>query len=184
MPSGTNIGLDRKGFQIRKLFLLLGLGFFLGMAFFIRVNSAAEIFELEGIPEKSGRIFLRLPVQEGETFQIHYTHSVELLPVQETFLIKEGRLALSEAKWLSFGAGLGYTGEGKMVLEDEWVKIIEMERFTEPLLLRVGTIADHRLIYRGEEFALRDFVEGMDLVSFSINKKKKYSLNLGKMAPK
>lgn len=179
-----NDGLERKSFLLRKLFLLLGIGLFLGMAIFISNYLNREGLKLEGVHEKSGRVFLQLPVDEGETFQIHYTHSVELLPVQETFLIREGRLLLDEVQWLSFGAGLGYTGEGELVLEDGWVKIKKMGRYTEPLLLRVGTIADHRLMYRGEEFVLRNYVEGMDLVRFSVNNKKIFDLGLGRFTPK
>lgn len=174
-----NDGQIRKGPQGRGLFPFLGMALFLMLVFFVTGLTNAESLRLEVIHVASGHLILDLPVEEGENLQIQYIHSVEGLPVYETFVIAEGKLTLDEVQWLSFGAGLGYTGQGELVLENEWVKIKDMKRYADPLFLRVGTVAEHRLIYRGQEFYLRDYVKGMELIRFSIGSRKRFGFGLG-----
>jgi len=65
----------------------------------------------------SGQFIWSSQVKEGEWFQIRYTHSVDHLPVIETYQVRQGSLVLDKVSWISFGAGLDYTGQGELVLD-------------------------------------------------------------------
>lgn len=151
------------------LFLFLVVILTLSTVYFWQVSTSLE-YSLTMVNMKTGQMIMKVPVLEGESFQIHYIHSVDRLPVQETFKVNQGNLVLDQVRWMSFGAGLGYMGQGELKVEGEWIIIEKMNRRLDSLPLRVGTIADHCLVYRGEEYPLRNYVEGMDLVQFAIAK--------------
>ncbi|NHM27375.1 DUF1850 domain-containing protein [Desulfofundulus sp. TPOSR] len=107
-------------------------------------------------------------LNQGEKFEIRYIHSVDRLPVYEEFQLINGELVLTGTRFLSFGAGLGYTGEGLLRGEGKWNIIEGMYRRVDSLPLRVGTIADHTLLYRGREIHLGDHFDGQALVRIEV----------------
>lgn len=97
------------------------------------------------------------PVREGEVFTIKYTHSVELLPVYETYLIKERQIWLQETRFYSFGAGMGLLeGRGVYLEQNGMMKIRDLSEIIEPLILRTGELSKHQFIYRDQSYALTD----------------------------
>lgn len=151
---------------------MFGIVVILGAIYFPETNAVTE-YRLEVVHAATGAVIIDVPLLDGEKFQIHYTHSVDGLPVRETFRAEQGQLVLDGVHWMSFGAGLGYMGQGDIRVEAEWIIIENMNRRVGELLLRVGTVADHRLVYRGEEYPLRDYVEGMELLRLSVTQQSK-----------
>ncbi len=78
--------------------------------------------------ERSGNrgVLMDLPVHGGDQFFIHYIHSSDKTPVQDTFLIeRDGRLVLIEEAFLWYGAGLEFQKqEGmKIIYDGKWTKV-------------------------------------------------------------
>lgn len=119
---------------------------------------------------KTGQTLEIGPMSEGETFELHFMHSVDKLPVQDFFVYRNGALVLEQTRCLSFGAGLGYAGQGELKGENGWNIIDNMDRQVGTLPLRVGTIADHRIIYRGEEFRLARYFAPKSLVLIGVER--------------
>ncbi|WP_366922179.1 DUF1850 domain-containing protein [Metallumcola ferriviriculae] len=149
-------------------FFLLSLGILmLAGIMWTKIFSAPSLM-LSIENANSGQLIWSGPIKEGEKFQIRYTHSVDHLPVIEAYQVRQGSLVLDKVSWISFGAGLDYAGQGELILDGKWVRIINMNRQIGTLPLRVGTIADHTLQYRGSEVHLWDYAAGMDLVYISV----------------
>lgn len=117
---------------------------------------------------KTGEIAWSKEISDGEEFSIRYIHSVDKLPVYEFYANKHGQLILTGIKVIDFGAGLDYTGEGDLRMEGKWTYIDNLNREIDTLPLRVGSIADHTLIYRNKEFHLRDYFPAFTLVRMGI----------------
>lgn len=117
------------------------------------------------------KILWAAPLKRDEQFQVRYIHSVDLLPVYEVYAYRDGKLVLLETMFKSWGAGLGYTGEGIISEEDGWTAIRQMEREIGVIPLRVGTIAEHTILYRNEEVLLREYVPAQTLVHIRVKKR-------------
>jgi hypothetical protein len=107
--------------------------------------------ELRVIPVKSGRPLLVLPLEPGERFTLHYTHSVENAPIwEEHSLDEQGRIFIEEERYLKFGAGMGrMPGVGRMVQKGPFEAIEDMHMPTGDFILRVGSPGvDHTVIWR------------------------------------
>lgn len=107
-------------------------------------------------------------LDEGESFSIRYIHSVDKLPVHEFYTNEDGELILTGIKVIDFGAGLDYVGEGDLRMEGKWTYIDNLQRKIDSLPLRVGSIADHTLIYRGKEVYLRNHFPVFTLVRIEL----------------
>lgn len=117
---------------------------------------------------QTGEIAWSRVISDGEEFSLRYIHSVDKLPVYEFYTNKHGQLVLTGIKVIDFGAGLDYTGEGDLRMEGKWTYIDNLNREIDSLPLRVGSIADHTLIYRNKEFRLRDYFPAFTLVRMEI----------------
>jgi hypothetical protein len=123
---------------------------------------------LREAPGGSVHRLLNLPAGRGETFVIAYTHSVNRFPIREELTVEEGpggerRLVVTGQAVKGDGAGIGEVpGETRWsAAPGGWQRLEGLHRVVEgPLVVRVGWIADHRLVYRGRETALGDLAEG------------------------
>jgi len=120
---------------------------------------------------KTGQTLEIGPISEGETFELDFIHSVDKLPVQDFFVCRNGALILEQTRCLSFGAGLGYAGQGELKGENGWNIIDNMDRQVGTLPLRVGTVADHTIVYRGEKFHLVRYFAPKSLVMVGVEHK-------------
>jgi hypothetical protein len=164
------------GTHLRKIFLLamVILLAIAGFLFFAGLRISCLVLE---IPE-TGEIVWAAPLGRDEQFQLRYIHSVDLLPVYETYICKDMRLVLTGTRFLSWGAGLGYMGEGILTEENGWTIIKAMQRQVGAIPLRVGTIAEHTLLYRGKNIRLRNYVPAQTLVHIRIKKVFPFKLKL------
>lgn len=110
--------------------------------------SGGPVLELIQQPD-GARVFCRR-VRAGEEVVLAYVHSVNRRAVYDTLRIEEGGLVIVGSRFDAFGAGMpdGSTGEGTLrVLPGgglEWT----VNRPVAEVTLRVGRVAEHRLLFR------------------------------------
>ena len=149
----------------RYLFLVAAM-LLAATSFLLFIRSRATYLVVE-IPA-TGKIVWAAPLRGDEQFQLRYIHSVDLLPVFEIYTSEGTQLVLAETRFLSWGAGLGYMQEGILCGDNGWTVIKEMKRRVGTIPLRVGTIAEHTLLYRGKEIRLRDYLPAQALVHIRV----------------
>ncbi|NLC11578.1 MAG: DUF1850 domain-containing protein [Firmicutes bacterium] len=151
----------------KKTIIFLAAAIILATAsflFFARLRILCLVVEVA----ESKEIAWAAPIGQNEQFSLHYTHSVDLLPVHDSYTVKDKNLILVETRFLSWGAGLGYMGEGILTGEKGWTIIMDMHRQLAVLPLRVGTIAVHTLLYRGKKIYLLNYVPAQTLVHIRV----------------
>lgn len=96
------------------------------------------------------------PLGRNESFSIRFVHSIDGLPIIESYRLDGLDLVQMETRLLSFGVGTGYIdGEGTLTEDGDWVVIENMERPIGRLRQRVGVAAvDHRIIWRDKALPL------------------------------
>jgi hypothetical protein len=129
------------------------LGFAVGVAAAALILSAwPGGLELRVSPVKGGPPLAVLPLKPGETFTLHYYHSVENAPIWETHSVDaQGRIYIEEERYLKFGAGMGkMPGVGRMEMRGPYEVIADMHLPVGDFVLRIGSPGvDHTLIWRG-----------------------------------
>lgn len=116
---------------------------------------------LEILEQASGRVILRVAMEPGEEFQICFIHSVNRRPVCDTLGWEGERLVVLRSRFDSFGAGMpdGSSGDGTLhTLGDgslEWRGYRPLPEVT----LRVGRVAEHRLLIKGRDIPLDRLVK-------------------------
>ena len=102
------------------------------------------------------KVLLEFPVQSGEFFFYEYIHSSDRTPVRDTFRIDEGgKMILVEEAFLWHGAGLEFQSHGDVQVShsDRWTRV-RLNRAFPSLPIRVGRIAQQRLIIQGKSLPL------------------------------
>lgn len=107
----------------------------------------------------SQRLLLALPMRCGEPFTLWYLHSIARRPVEEKLhLTPQGNLVLDGTIWDMNGTGLPYGPEPGMKFELKNGKYIltNMNRTFPEVVLAIGWVAKHRLIFRQRELPLAE----------------------------
>lgn len=132
------------------------------------VAGAAFMPWVEGIAvtEPRGNPVLLLPLRPGETFTIRFIHSIDGLPVEDTYRIAPTGLVQTQTRLLSFGAGMGHIeGDGTAEWDGPWTVITGMTRPIGILRLRVGSPSvDHTILWRGASWRLSPQFAGRLLI--------------------
>ena len=108
-----------------------------------------------------GRILYSEWVSPGDEFEIVFTHSVQRTPVIERFRVQaDGTIVVFETVYQDFGAGLPSEVDvgAKVVVEPTGVRIYDMNRVMPRIVMRVGSIARHRLKHGSTVLELADLV--------------------------
>lgn len=97
-----------------------------------------------------------VPLDADGTFTVAFEHSVDKLPVYDTFTLRDGAIVLDSTRLRQFGAGMGHVpGEGTGHAEGEWWVVSGIDRPADPLLVRVGApTTEHRLLHAAGETPL------------------------------
>lgn len=105
------------------------------------------------------KVFLEVPVEEGEIFSVTFVHSVNQSPVKDEFQVLDKGFKPHRTLFKAFGAGmetsvpegqnLSYEKDGTMVLSG-------FTQVYDRFQLIVGTVSDHILTVGGKEISLRD----------------------------
>lgn len=112
---------------------------------------AAVAVELDG-----AGVIGHLPLAPGEQLGVSFVHSVDKLPVQDWYVLRDGVLVQESTRLVQFGAGMGHIpGQGVGHDDGDWWEVTGLDRPIGTLVLRVGPASvDHRLLYRGRELSL------------------------------
>ncbi len=120
---------------------------------------------------ETGRVFARLPLEDGESFSVTFRHSVNKSDVTEIYERRGREIWLTGCVYYSFGAGVaevldpGWTLEkgenGEMILGN-------IETRMTDLTYIVGTVYDHILDIGGQRIILNELCGKNAKVHFSI----------------
>ena len=123
--------------------------------------------------EETGRVYLRIPVEDGDRFSVTYTHSVHQTPVTETYEVRGTELYVVAARFYTFGAGMqtdypegvtwSYDSDGAIVAEG-------YDTLCKDLIYCVGKYYDHTLEYQGQVWSLSAACGRGNLVEFTIRR--------------
>lgn len=97
------------------------------------------------------------PTYPGDTWYIHFTHSVQKTPVEEFFTVNGvDDLTMTHTRYQSLGVGLPYApSEGTLtVLKNEKLFDLEMNRPYQSVKLRTAVQALHKIIHQGQVYDL------------------------------
>jgi hypothetical protein len=112
------------------------------------------------------------PIMRDEKFTIKYTHSVNKSPVEDSIKWNGNKLIICESLYQSYGAGIPNEPEnGQTFIWTEkglLLSNINLER--DSINLFVGTVADHYLIHRNQEYQLKKLAEEQTLLNISVKR--------------
>ena len=119
----------------------------------------------------TGRVFTRIPLEDGGSFSITFRHSVNKSDVTEIYQRRRDEIWLTGCVYYGFGAGVAEvldpgwtleTGEnGEMILGNIEMKMNELTYI-------VGTVYDHILEINGERIVLNELCGKNAKVQFSV----------------
>lgn len=124
------------------------------------------------IEKIDGSELLRLPLKQGEYFYLHYTHSSDRTPIQDTFQISpEGQLVLVEEAFLWYGAGLEFQGQNsiQIIFDGKWSRV-RLNRIFPDLVIRVGRVAEQRFLYRGQSIHFDQLAKPGECLLLSVSR--------------
>ena len=125
---------------------------------------------------KTGEYYKAWKIKDGDKFTVHYTHSVQLTPVTETYNIDGYNIILEETTFKSYGAGLPSTTPYTFEITSHGFRIYNIDEIMDYLVYRTGAErANHKLIIHDEDYEFLDFSKPRTGVQFKIIKTKIFS---------
>lgn len=100
-----------------------------------------------------------LPINDGDSFAIRYTHSIHLSDVEEHYTIEENRIRVRYMTYSDTAIGMpGAAEEGQtLTFQDGVYTLTFQERYLDEFTLYVGDIdLDLTLLYDERAIALKD----------------------------
>lgn len=92
---------------------------------------------------ETGERLLEIPVAEGTTVTLAYTHSVERTPVRDRYVVRDGRLVMTRMTFESYGWGLPASADVERV---NGSFVAKPNRSYTSITVAPGRVAGHRLI--------------------------------------
>jgi hypothetical protein len=129
--------------------------------------------------EKSGYIVFLDKMENYKEFYVSFTHSVNRTPVNEYYVISDGRFKLEKATFYSYGAGmpeLGEYGSNKPIIVNGMVEIDNINKEFEKFTYYAGTYANHCLNNSSSKIPFLQFVKPQTPVTFEIRKVSLYKI--------
>ena len=158
------IGLFNTFSRLFKIILIFFVAIIL-LLYFIPVNV------LMASNFKSDKYLKTWLIKGGQSFTVLYTHSVELCPVTETYIIENEDIILTETYFESYGAGLPATTPYKFEKTDRGFRIYDINKLIEDLVYRTGgVIANHSISFKNNEYKFLDFSSPREGVRLKIKK--------------
>ena len=103
---------------------------------------------------ETGERLLAVPVAEGTTVALNYTHSVEKTPVLDVYAVDGTELEMVRMEFRSYGAGLPARADVTVTENDTFV--FDPEGSYEELYVTPGPIAGHELVVGDRVYDLVD----------------------------
>lgn len=141
----------------KKSFILIPPILILIALMFLIPNKEALVFH------DSEQVLAYIPLSEGNTFKIKYTHSIHLSDVIESYeILKDLSIRQYELQYEDFAVGMpadASAGETFEVIEGKYY-IKNMNRVFSFFDLRVGQVrANHTVLYKNKEYPLSSYIE-------------------------
>lgn len=117
------------------------------------------------VVNQQNQSLLQREVAEGESWCLHWHHSVAGFLVRDCFVIRDGQMILDSSEQPDFAAGLGHI-EGRGVVVNAGPKGYRIQAINEPvphnrLNLRVGAMrVNHRMVFQQQEISLSTLAAG------------------------
>ena len=121
--------------------------------------------------EQTGRVFARLPLEDGESFSVTFRHSVNKSDVTEIYERRGREIWLTGCVYYGFGAGVAEELDPSWTLEmgaDGEMILGNIEQRMGDLTYVVGTVYDHILRIGDERVVLNALCGKNCKVHFSI----------------
>ncbi len=99
----------------------------------------------------TGNRLLTVPVEEGSTVTLSYTHSVEKTPVEDVYTVNGTRLDNTLMRFESYGWGL--PARANVTLRNGWF-VFDPDRSYDELYVKPGRVAGHTLTVDSETYDL------------------------------
>jgi len=99
----------------------------------------------------TGDVLLSVPVDDGESVTLAYTHSVEKTPVEDVYRVDGTRLDNTLMRFQSYGWGL--PSRANVTLEDGWF-VFDPDHSYESFFVKPGRVAGHTLRVDGRVYDL------------------------------
>lgn len=110
------------------------------------------------VTDDGGEQLLVVPVEQGDTLAIEYTHSVERTLVTDQYVVSGHALVDDRMLFSSFGAGL--PAQADVRRQGDRYVYDPPERRHDPLRVTTGEIADHVLLVDGKRYDLSKRASG------------------------
>ena len=108
------------------------------------------------VDAKTGKTLLSFNVEDKDTFEISFIHSVSLSPVYEYYRIEDGNIVLYETDFSYSSAGLPTETEGeeKLIMEKDKFKLVNMNRAFKEINYGIVKEWNFKLYIKGKEYNL------------------------------
>ncbi|MCD6167956.1 MAG: DUF1850 domain-containing protein [Caldisericia bacterium] len=108
------------------------------------------------VDAKTGKTLLSFNVEDKDTFEISFIHSVSLSPVYEYYRIEDGDIVLYETDFSYSSAGLPTETEGeeKLIMEKDKFKLVNMNRPFKEINYGIVKEWNFKLYIKGKEYNL------------------------------
>ena len=165
----------------KKILIIIFLGLIIFTAF-IKINVLEVYIFDEG--EKKNEVILQFQVKTQDEFIVKWTHSVSKQPVLEKYNInKDLKIETKEMIFDTFSANLPATPDynTKWEFNKDNIRVYNFDRTYENLPIVIGeVIANHRLIYKGKKYFLKDIYKPGGFVKVRITEKNIYKYLIGR----
>jgi hypothetical protein len=159
--------IKKDSIKKRLVFLLILVSLFFCIIAFIKTGHVLAIRGEDGVVRG---IF---PLHENETFQIRFNHSLYHVPQYEKWELKGGGLVLKEVRFGNLAAAEYYntTLPYQRAGDGSWFYIVPKRPADEKILIRVGYIANHTLLWRGQDMPFARYITPGNLAVLELEKR-------------
>lgn len=124
--------------------------------------------------EKDGRVAAYIPISQGDTFAIRYTHSIHRSDVEETYkVLADGTIEQIALTYEDTAVGMpANAAPGEIfTLRNGKYYITGMERKFPSILLSIGrVVANHRVVYEGKMVTLKTVIPPGSIVRIKVTR--------------
>lgn len=149
---------------------------------FIKIN-ILEVYIFDNA-ERKNEVILQLRVKKQDEFIVKWTHSVSKQPVIEKYNINNDlKIETIEMIFDTFSANLPATPDynTKWEFNKDNIRVYNFDRTYKNLPIVIGeVVANHRLIYKGKKYFLKDIYKPGGYVKVRIKQKNIYKYLIGR----
>jgi len=123
--------------------------------------------------ECGGRFIFVCPIQTGESFEITFTHSLNLSPITDVIEWTGSDLIVRKSIFRTFGAGVPVLSDGigtELIHVDGHYELIGIDKHTQSITVMTQDVPDHRVVFDGREFFLLELAGSGKQVNITVKR--------------